>query len=939
MIYESKIKITSYRNQVLPVYLSFILIFSVIPVIYISQVDFAVEGAETASLSEADWYVEDINDNDYVQDISSFELDGEKYIIATGGTQIGSEYHVYTAVYVINDENELEIICNYAKDLDASSGYNCGLGVRTFKYDGSTKIAVSCADCRGSTNKIGLLIYDFNGETLSEDDIYSNYAGGSGTGGARLEVIELDDEVYIVQVANYRGSNYDIYSIVYKYTLTGIEEVDQVSYSVSSGTTDNVNGLSVAFYKGEWKLFISAHSHPATHYSSSDSLILVYNFDGENLNYETRHLYNYGSTDRAYDVETVYQEGRLYVIATGYNYYSGGSYENIHLWAYEYANGNLYPKQSLFKSVRQSEQGEDISIYETDGEVHVFLIGHGDSRPASTIDMYIGYYTFDMGYFTEKDYITKTFSNGIDWGYALHNDIFNGKLYLLAGGWAQYAAPGSGDFDQVLGLYETGIEVAPVVKDWTFMVYMCADNDLEELALNDFEEMAEIGSDGNLNIIVQLDLNCSESNDDIDWDTCKRFHITKNMEPISSNAISDLGEVNMGSDFILKDFIEWGISTYPAEKYSLIIWDHGKAWEGCCKDDHGNFVNDEWETDGLYTKEIDEALGTDSPIDVIGFHACLMGNIETAYQIHDSGIDYMVASEEKMVEPKYNLLNFGYSFYEILYEIQTNPEMTGIELSKCMVDEYNIYDINPINYIYNQTISAIDLNKIDDLATELDNFADTLIDYWSDDPDSVISAAEDLKNYFDTSDVIIYEKHHILNSIANGISIYLPIEPISPKYDNFQEINLLSDTSWDEFVNDFVDEMSFSWIYLARNDSQLFEKDHEMIDLYEFCDNIANFKSSIENKIITFISMIEDQYNLNIYQGLDKIVKKIIDALESAEEYSNQLKDHLESVMENLAYKLIITLIKMIEKASGDELSDQEVENISQMLEILADSI
>ena len=41
--------------------------------------------------------------------------------------------------------------------------------------------------------------------------------------------------------------------------------------------------------------------------------------------------------------------------------------------------------------------------------------------------------------------------------------------------------------------------------DWTFMVYMDGDNNLEAAALNDFREMAHVGSTADVNIVVQLD--------------------------------------------------------------------------------------------------------------------------------------------------------------------------------------------------------------------------------------------------------------------------------------------------------------------------------------------------------------------------------------------------------------------------------------------------
>jgi len=41
--------------------------------------------------------------------------------------------------------------------------------------------------------------------------------------------------------------------------------------------------------------------------------------------------------------------------------------------------------------------------------------------------------------------------------------------------------------------------------DWTLLVYMAADDDLEQAALENVEEMAEVGSSARVNVLVQID--------------------------------------------------------------------------------------------------------------------------------------------------------------------------------------------------------------------------------------------------------------------------------------------------------------------------------------------------------------------------------------------------------------------------------------------------
>ena len=119
--------------------------------------------------------------------------------------------------------------------------------------------------------------------------------------------------------------------------------------------------------------------------------------------------------------------------------------------------------------------------------------------------------------------------------------------------------------------------------DWTFMVYLDGDNDLEIYAVNDFLEMAAVGSDSNVNIVVQFDrIHCPDPYyDDTrydDWTTTKRYLITAGMVPNNANALMDIGEVDMADPTVLADFVEWAIQNYPADNYALILWNHGSGW-------------------------------------------------------------------------------------------------------------------------------------------------------------------------------------------------------------------------------------------------------------------------------------------------------------------------------------------------------------------------
>ena len=66
---------------------------------------------------------------------------------------------------------------------------------------------------------------------------------------------------------------------------------------------------------------------------------------------------------------------------------------------------------------------------------------------------------------------------------------------------------------------------------WTFMVYLDADNNLEDVGIDNFLHMAQVGSTNDVNIVVQFDRSSSYDTSYGDWSTTKRFHVEKDMTP------------------------------------------------------------------------------------------------------------------------------------------------------------------------------------------------------------------------------------------------------------------------------------------------------------------------------------------------------------------------------------------------------------------------
>ena len=256
------------------------------------------------------------------------------------------------------------------------------------------------------------------------------------------------------------------------------------------------------------------------------------------------------------------------------------------------------------------------------------------------------------------------------------------------------------------------------IAEWTWMVYLDADCNLEEVGIEDINEMEMVGSTEDINIIVQIDRHPDYDDSNGDWTEGRRYKITQDLDVgiIGSTMVESLGEVNMGDPATLSEFIDWTQINYPAEKYALILWDHGSGpmsgiqIGGVCWDDTDGY-------DYLSIPEIYSALNT-RDIDLLGFDACLLGSMEVFYELKDVA-DVIIGSED--VEP-----GQGYPYNEILNWLVGNPSASAEQLSTRIVNEY--YDwYNTYIPNFNVTQTAVRTSKLNDLADAIDILGNYII--------------------------------------------------------------------------------------------------------------------------------------------------------------------------------------------------------------------
>ncbi|MEJ2747913.1 MAG: clostripain-related cysteine peptidase, partial [Anaerolineae bacterium] len=223
-----------------------------------------------------------------------------------------------------------------------------------------------------------------------------------------------------------------------------------------------------------------------------------------------------------------------------------------------------------------------------------------------------------------------------------------------------------------------------------------------------------------------------------DWTEARRYHIRQDddLTAIGSDLAAELGEVNMGDPLALADFITWGAANYPANRYALILWDHGAGWNGIAFD---NDTADFGQPDYLSLDDLAGALGQTQPqigvdkLDLIGFDACLMGQLDV-FQAVAPFADFAAASEE--LTP-----GSGWDYRAVLGQLADEPAMDGARLAQQIAANFADYYtlVEPDDFV---TMTAVNLAQIGGVETAVTQLAQTL----TADPAQAASAVGDARS-------------------------------------------------------------------------------------------------------------------------------------------------------------------------------------------------
>ncbi len=362
--------------------------------------------------------------------------------------------------------------------------------------------------------------------------------------------------------------------------------------------------------------------------------------------------------------------------------------------------------------------------------------------------------------------------------------------------------------------------------DWTWIIYMAAANNLEDAAVDDINQLEAVTYPEGFNVLVLFDSSTGYGSYPAYNGTAKRFviqHDTDTSQVTSPN--TDIGTVDSGSAATLKAFVDWAVANHPANRYGVVLWDHGGGFRG---DSRRPMKNICWDDDqggnSISCDEMPGALASIATVDVFGMDACVMGMMEVAYEMRNKAL-FTVASED-------NIPWEGYDYNDMFTRIVAHSSQSAAVIADDVVDAYAAY--YTANGWGDESLSAIDASKLAALATAMDAFSDYAVANWDATMNTDWAAVHGAAHAF--GDPEYKDLHHAMsiaetgltdpawaalatpvkNAVAaavssnwcgtshapnaHGLTFWSPDAPGAGDLAHYRDLDFAENTSWDEFL-------------------------------------------------------------------------------------------------------------------------------------------
>jgi len=371
--------------------------------------------------------------------------------------------------------------------------------------------------------------------------------------------------------------------------------------------------------------------------------------------------------------------------------------------------------------------------------------------------------------------------------------------------------------------------VSPFVPQhgkWTIIVFMNAANDLYSYSTPNMNQLEKVAQNADVRFVVQWK-QAQNLFGGSTFEGTRRYLVKADQtSTVASKLVQDLGSgIDMGRPDTLRNFIVWAKQYYPADRYGLVIWNHGNGWRRTVERGGMKAASYDDETgNAIQTWEMGTAL-QGQHFDFLAWDCSLMQMLEVAYECR-SFADYQVGSEESPPAE-------GYPYDAVFARFRDNPDQPTDTLCKAFVDGM----MNVPGYTSRKiTQSVLNSAKLDAIAVALDQLAiallvqgnsiagtiqsirdnaqtysQTAIRYYRDLDDvcarliaanlnpQINSAAQQVRTAL--ADALVYERHNANSPGSRGLSIdFSPGSVFIGAAADYSRIQLAQDSKWDDWL-------------------------------------------------------------------------------------------------------------------------------------------
>jgi len=272
---------------------------------------------------------------------------------------------------------------------------------------------------------------------------------------------------------------------------------------------------------------------------------------------------------------------------------------------------------------------------------------------------------------------------------------------------------------------------------WTILIYGHGDHNLSISLVDDMIKMEKVGSSDTFRIVCQADFDASQKDDNAAYGLpeelskgVSRFLMTQSDDEnaLVSKPVMRLPELNMDDPDVLFEFLDWGIKTYPADRYAIVFSDHGGQWFGFGGDSQDGTCDD---STPLLPEDIAQTIRKAltkhdiKKVDFITFDACLMGGIEV--------IDYFRGLCDCFIACPELDFGDGGNYEDALGWLKKHPDATMEEYGKVEVKAWEKLhmDNGKISDLQMGAHAAYDMKKYPAVREAFLHFSKTLVTEFS----------------------------------------------------------------------------------------------------------------------------------------------------------------------------------------------------------------